>query len=142
MSPGLRNVLICLIVLNLLAAIGSYVITSLHTGAARLVVMSRYRELQHAHVIRVDPQAFKQYRDDLFAKDDPEDWPVIPEYLSEGYGDAITVGLWIAAAFAANAVALTCVVIAGRNRRNANPTSSPVNQAGITGACPLNSSEA
>ncbi len=111
--------IVVMLIVNLLGVAAVLVVASMQTGVAKLRVLSTYRDLQHARVIRIDEDALKAYGKEHDIDLSPSaDWANIPEYLMKGYdGGAI-------AAVAAVVCLVNCAVagwLLMRRSREAEP---------------------
>lgn len=103
MKPTIRvNLAVLGVVLNIVIVAGVYVGVGLQSGAAKLHVISAYRDLQTANVIRIDNESLKKYRGGMFAGADPGDWSIVPGYLSDRESSAGVIAFVVATACTIN----------------------------------------
>lgn len=99
------RLLLLLIAANLLCAACVYPVFSIATGAGKLFIVGKYRELDLAGVINAD--ALKKLEAGRFSGD----WRNVPDYLGEGaFRYAKVVAAIITVAFAFNSLLLVLMI--------------------------------
>jgi hypothetical protein len=93
-----QRALAAMMVVNVLAAIGVFMLWRFEYGLATTLLWSRYRDLEHRRVVVVDEEAMREHYLPEIAQGDPQS--VVPDFFIGAYGGGsgaarVAVGLFV-----------------------------------------------